>query len=86
MLYRDYKAKGRPVDRAVPPCSEQNMSHPPRIDVVRRAYQLWQEAGEPEGRDDEFYLQAEQELAGAQEQEAPEKLRQQTLLGDGTKR
>jgi hypothetical protein len=35
---------------------------PARIEIVRRAYQLWQEAGEPEGRDDEFYLMAEREL------------------------
>jgi hypothetical protein len=38
------------------------MAKPAQIEIVRRAYQLWQQAGEPEGRDDEFYLQAEQEL------------------------
>jgi hypothetical protein len=32
------------------------------MDIVRRAYQLWQQAGEPEGRDQEFYQLAEQEL------------------------
>jgi hypothetical protein len=31
-------------------------------EIQRRAYELWQQAGEPEGRDDEFYHQAEQEL------------------------
>jgi Protein of unknown function (DUF2934) len=41
------------------------MAHPAHIDIVRRAYQLWQEAGEPEGRDDEFYHLAEQELRNA---------------------
>ena len=35
---------------------------PREMDVIRRAYQLWQEAGEPEGRDDEFYHQAKDEL------------------------
>ena len=35
------------------------------LDIVRRAYELWQKAGEPEGRDEEFYLKAEQELANA---------------------
>jgi len=38
------------------------MAKPAQIEIVRRAYQLWQQAGEPEGRDDEFYHQAEQEL------------------------
>ena len=30
--------------------------------IVKRAYELWQQAGEPEGRDEDFYHQAEQEL------------------------
>jgi hypothetical protein len=30
--------------------------------IARRAYELWQQAGEPKGRDEEFYLQAEREL------------------------
>jgi hypothetical protein len=38
------------------------------MDIVRRAYQLWQQAGEPEGKDQEFYHQAEKEL---QESAAP---------------
>jgi hypothetical protein len=38
------------------------MNKPAEIEIVRRAYQLWQQAGEPEGRDQEFYHQAEQEL------------------------
>jgi hypothetical protein len=42
------------------------------IDIVRRAYQLWQEAGEPEGRDWDFYLQAERELQEAADEETPE--------------
>jgi hypothetical protein len=32
------------------------------IDTVRRAYELWQQAGEPKGRDEEFYYLAEQQL------------------------
>jgi hypothetical protein len=35
---------------------------PKEMDVVRRAYQLWQRAGEPSGKDDEFYFQAWREL------------------------
>jgi Protein of unknown function (DUF2934) len=46
---------------------------PPQIEIVRRAYQLWQQAGEPEGRDQEFYLQAERELQGQEERGDPAK-------------
>jgi hypothetical protein len=35
-------------------------------DVSVRAYQLWEQAGCPEGRDKEFYFQAEKELTGEQ--------------------
>lgn len=32
--------------------------------ITRRAYELWQQAGEPTGRDEEFYRQASRELNG----------------------
>jgi hypothetical protein len=39
------------------------MAGPPtQKDIERRAYQLWQQAGMPEGRDQEFYLEAERQL------------------------
>jgi hypothetical protein len=38
------------------------MSKPKDMDVIRRAYELWQQAGEPTGRDDEFYHTARAEL------------------------
>ena len=41
------------------------MEKPTRMDVVRRAYELWEQAGKPEGRDQEFYHKAEQELRDA---------------------
>ncbi len=41
------------------------MASPAGIDIVRRAYKLWEQAGKPEGRDQEFYLQAERELQEA---------------------
>ena len=41
------------------------MKKPAEIDIVRRAYELWQQAGEPEGKDQEFYHLAEQELQNA---------------------
>ena len=30
--------------------------------ITRRAYELWQQAGEPKGRDEDFYRQASREL------------------------
>src|SRR5436309_14542805 len=38
------------------------MARPASIDVVRRAYELWEQSGKPAGRDQEFYLRAEREL------------------------
>lgn len=49
------------------------MAKPAQIDIVRRAYQLWQQAGEPKGRDQEFYLQAERELQDAEARGDPAK-------------
>jgi Protein of unknown function (DUF2934) len=52
---------------------DRRMAKPAQIDIVRRAYQLWQQAGEPAGRDQEFYLQAERELQEAEERGDPAK-------------
>jgi hypothetical protein len=41
------------------------MKEPTKEQVIHRAYELWEQAGKPEGRDDEFYQQAEQELRNA---------------------
>ena len=41
------------------------MATPKEMDVVRRAYELWQQAGEPSGKDEEFYHQAKKELQEA---------------------
>ncbi len=38
------------------------MTMPSQKDIERRAYQLWEEAGQPEGRDREFYLEADRQL------------------------
>jgi len=42
-----------------------DMAEPTKEQVIHRAYELWEEAGKPDGRDQEFYLQAEQELRNA---------------------
>jgi Protein of unknown function (DUF2934). len=49
------------------------MGRPAGIEIVRRAYELWEQAGKPDGRDQEFYLQAERELQEARI--SPRKLR-----------
>ena len=51
---------------------EFEMQRPAEMDIVRRAYELWEQAGKPDGRDQEFYHQAEQELRKANEQAIPE--------------
>jgi len=38
------------------------MLSPKQEDVERRAYQLWEQAGMPQGRDRELYLEAEHQL------------------------
>jgi hypothetical protein len=48
------------------------MQRPAEIDIVRRAYELWERTGKPDGRDQEFYHQAEQELQKENEQASPE--------------
>jgi hypothetical protein len=40
---------------------------PPEEEVRKRAKQLWEEHGKPEGRDDEFWHTAERELQGVQD-------------------
>jgi hypothetical protein len=49
------------------------MSRPSQTDIVLRAYELWERAGKPEGRDEEFYLQALHELQEALDKEAPDR-------------
>jgi hypothetical protein len=41
---------------------EKQAMQPDEEDIRTRAYDLWREAGEPEGRDEEYWLLAEQEL------------------------
>jgi hypothetical protein len=41
------------------------MTEPTEEEIKRRAYELWEQAGKPEGRAEEFYSLAEQELLNA---------------------
>jgi hypothetical protein len=38
------------------------MANPTEKEIKKRAYELWEQNGKPEGRDEEFWQQAEQEL------------------------
>jgi hypothetical protein len=38
------------------------MTAPTQEQIIHRAYELWERAEKPEGRDEEFYHQAEKEL------------------------
>jgi hypothetical protein len=38
------------------------MTAPTREQIIHRAYELWEQAGKPDGRDEEFYHEAEKEL------------------------
>ncbi|MBW7972664.1 DUF2934 domain-containing protein [Bradyrhizobium sp. BR 10289] len=40
------------------------MTTPTEDSIRTRAHQLWELAGRPEGRDDEFWREAERELSG----------------------
>jgi Protein of unknown function (DUF2934) len=41
------------------------MENPTKEQIIHRAYELWEQAGKPDGRDEEFYHQAEKELQAA---------------------
>jgi len=43
------------------------MATPSEDHIRARAHELWEQAGKPEGRDDEFWLQAEQALKATEE-------------------
>jgi hypothetical protein len=47
------------------------MIEPKHIEIVRLAYRLWQLAGHPEGRDEELYQQARQQLNCSKAQQGP---------------
>ena len=49
------------------------MPGPTKEQIIHRAYELWERNNKPEGRDDEFYHQAERQLeADEQLKDMPE--------------
>lgn len=53
-----------PIPPRVGPCfqEEVQLSEPTEQDIRERAHRLWEQAGKPEGREEEFWRAAEQEL------------------------
>src|SRR4029077_8270500 len=43
------------------------MAHPTEEQIRKRAFELWERAGKSEGREDEFWQQAQRELQDAEE-------------------
>jgi hypothetical protein len=63
VMAQEYEEKAftLPSPPLAPPEGTQ-MTHPNQKDIEHRAYKLWEDAGQPKGRDQEFYLEAEQQL------------------------
>jgi hypothetical protein len=76
-LARKTLAEVSRADPAAPPAPA--TPEPTERDINVRAYQLWEQAGCPEGRDKEFYFHAEKELR-ARDQEAPSSTRAPTVF------
>src|SRR5258707_5607523 len=49
------------------------MESPTEKQILNRAYEIWERNGRPEGREDEFWHQAEQELRAEEERGDPAK-------------
>ncbi|MEK9284602.1 MULTISPECIES: DUF2934 domain-containing protein [unclassified Bradyrhizobium] len=49
------------------------MAYPTEEQIRKRAFELWELAGKPEGREDEFWRQAQRELQDAEERCDPNK-------------
>src|SRR5258706_2937778 len=66
-------------DRSLPSSSrararqEDKMESPTEKQILNRAYEIWERNGRPEGREDEFWHQAEQELRAEEERGDPAK-------------
>jgi hypothetical protein len=52
--------------------AEGTMDQPTENQIRERAHQLWEAAGKPEGRHEEFWQQAERELRGSEDFDSPD--------------
>jgi hypothetical protein len=48
------------------------METPDRAKIMKRAFELWEDAGMPEGRAEEFYHLAEQKLREEEKSDPPQ--------------
>ncbi len=60
------------------------MEDPTKEQVIHRAYQLWEQAGKPEGRDQEFYHEAERQLAKGEKMPEENTRLEGVRRGEGT--
>ena len=51
------------------------MERPTKEQIINRANELWEQAGQPKGKDQEFYHQAEQELRNEEKSPSPRHVR-----------
>jgi hypothetical protein len=56
--------------------TEQTMTKPTEEQIRQRAHELWEQNHRPDGRDDEFWHQAERELQESDQMEEGQGLRQ----------
>jgi hypothetical protein len=64
-MAEDYEEQAARLAASGPPLVPSEAPEPPRcaqMDVARRAYYLWERAGHPDGRAEEFYFEAERQL------------------------
>src|ERR1019366_9027810 len=71
-------AQPRPFSPHKPPragCAwrKRTMDKPTEDQIRQRAHELWEQSHRPDGRDDEFWNQAERELQEAEESRKPRK-------------
>lgn len=66
---QDERGRGKTPGVGVPGSQNNPVTHEAHERISRRAYQMWEEAGRPEGRSDEYWLRAEREERG----ETPER-------------
>ena len=56
---RGRKLDNNPLDEVIPP-----REGPSEDEIRSRAYSRWEEAGRPEGREEQFWAEAEREMSG----------------------
>jgi hypothetical protein len=66
-MAEDYEQQAARLAASSPPLVPSQAPEPARcahMDVARAAYYLWEQAGHPDGRAEEFYFEAERQLKG----------------------